>query len=50
MNSNLDSNKRLAADFFGCFSNGDVDGALARMSEDSTWWIPGDPAVTRLRA
>jgi ketosteroid isomerase-like protein len=44
--NSISDNKRLAAEFFGCFTHGDVDGALARMSDDATWWIAGDPAVT----
>ena len=36
-----EENKRIAADFFGRFSASDVAGALAMMSEDATWRIPG---------
>jgi uncharacterized protein (DUF924 family)/ketosteroid isomerase-like protein len=34
----------LAQRFFDCFSAGDLPGALATLSDDATWWIPGDPA------
>ncbi len=37
--------KRIAADFFGRFTANDVAGALAMMSEDATWWIPGKPEL-----
>src|SRR5262249_28758775 len=39
----LEQNKKLATDFFARFSASDVDGALALMGEDATWWLPGKP-------
>lgn len=38
-----DENKALAAEFFARFTAGDIDGALATMNDDATWWIPGKP-------
>lgn len=34
-------NKAVAHKFFERFSAGDVEGALATMTDDSNWWIPG---------
>lgn len=42
---NLESNKKLAADFFAHFKRKDVAGALAMMTDDATWWIGGKPAL-----
>jgi len=36
-------NKQLAREFFTCFTTGDIAGALARMTDDATWWLPGKP-------
>src|SRR5437016_12296423 len=36
-----DETKRLAADFFAALSAGDIDGALARMTDHATWWMAG---------
>jgi ketosteroid isomerase-like protein len=38
-----ESNRRLAAEFFEHFGAGDVDGAVAMMSDDVQWWIAGKP-------
>lgn len=38
-----EQNKQIAREFFARFSAGDVTGALALMSEDCTWLIPGKP-------
>jgi uncharacterized protein len=36
-----EENKAVAFRFFERFSASDIDGALATMTDDSTWWIPG---------
>ena len=36
-------NKALAHEFFALFSTGDIAGALATMTDDATWLIPGKP-------
>jgi len=36
-------NKQLAREFFACFTTGDIAGALDRMTDDATWWLPGKP-------
>ena len=36
-------NKQLAARFFERFDANDIDGALALMSDDATWWLAGKP-------
>jgi len=38
---NTDRNKAAARSFFERFSAGDIEGALALMTEDATWRIPG---------
>ncbi|WP_158513878.1 nuclear transport factor 2 family protein [Ramlibacter tataouinensis] len=38
---NADHNRAVAQRFFELFSASDIDGALALMSEDATWQIPG---------
>lgn len=39
----IDQNKQTVTDFFEHFSKGDIDGALAMMTDDATWWIAGKP-------
>ena len=34
-------NKAIARQFFERFTASDIEGALALMSDDATWWIPG---------
>ena len=34
-------NKAVAFRFFERFTASDIDGALATMAQDATWWIPG---------
>ena len=34
-------NKAIAHQFFACFTANDIDGALATMTGNATWWIPG---------
>jgi hypothetical protein len=41
-----DSNKATALQFFQRFSASDVDGALATLSDDATWQLPGSPDRT----
>ena len=36
-------NKSVARDFFARFSASDIEGALALMTDDATWLIPGKP-------
>ena len=36
-----DRNKAVARQFFERFTASDIDGALALMTDDATWWIPG---------
>jgi ketosteroid isomerase-like protein len=38
---NTNSNRATAKRFFELFSASDIDGALALMTEDATWQIPG---------
>jgi ketosteroid isomerase-like protein len=38
---NFENNRATAVRFFELFSANDIDGALALMTEDSTWRIPG---------
>jgi ketosteroid isomerase-like protein len=38
---NVDHNRAAAKRFFELFSASDIDGALALMTEDATWRIPG---------
>jgi uncharacterized protein len=37
----IEENKDVAARFLARFTAGDVDGALAMMTDDATWWLPG---------
>lgn len=37
----IEENKAVAARFLAHFTDGDVDGALAMMTDDATWWLPG---------
>lgn len=37
----IEENKRLAEEFFARYSEGDIAGSLAMMSDDVTWWIAG---------
>lgn len=34
--------KELVSKFFEYFSNGDIDDAFALVSDDASWWVPGD--------
>ncbi len=36
-----EENKAVAFTFFERFTASDIEGALATMTDDSTWWIPG---------
>ena len=38
-----EANRRLAVEFFDCFSSGNADAAVAMMSDDVRWWIAGKP-------
>jgi ketosteroid isomerase-like protein len=37
----LEENKQIAGEFLARFTASDVDGALAAMTDDATWWIAG---------
>jgi hypothetical protein len=39
----VEHNKRVAAEFFARFSSSDIAGALATMTDDASWRIPGKP-------
>ena len=39
-------NKAVAREFFERFSASDIAGALALMTDDATWWIPGTKALS----
>jgi ketosteroid isomerase-like protein len=41
--ASVEDNKKLATEFLARFSANDIDGALATMSDDATWWIAGKP-------
>lgn len=41
--SHREDTKSLARAFFACFDANDIDGALALMSEDATYWLAGKP-------
>ena len=43
MTMNPEQNKAIAYDFFARFSASDLAGALAMMTDDATWLIPGKP-------
>ena len=38
-------NKATAREFFARFSASDIPGAMALMTDDATWWIPGKPEL-----
>ena len=42
---NLETNKKLVADFFACFGRKEVAKALDMMTSDATWWIGGKPRL-----
>lgn len=35
-------NKELVSSFFSHFSSGNIDEAFALVSDDASWWVPGD--------
>ncbi|MEO8670676.1 MAG: nuclear transport factor 2 family protein [Tahibacter sp.] len=37
----IEDNKAIACEFFERFTASDIEGALATMTDDATWWIPG---------
>lgn len=39
----LERNRSTAREFFARFSASDIEGALALMTDDATWLIPGKP-------
>ena len=39
----IEQNKKLASEFFACFSANDIAGALDMLAHDATWWLPGKP-------
>jgi hypothetical protein len=42
---NPTDNRSAATEFFNRFSANDIAGALALLTEDATWWIPGRPGA-----
>jgi uncharacterized protein len=38
-----EANKRLVMDFLGHYAGGRYAAALAMLSEDARWWLPGHP-------
>lgn len=44
----IEENKALVKDFLACFGKADLDGVLARMADDCTWWIGGKPELFAL--
>ena len=38
-------NKAVAAELCARFSASDIPGVLALMTDDATWWIPGEPGT-----
>jgi len=36
------ANKELVSRFFRLFNSGDVDAAFVLVSDDVSWWVPGD--------
>ena len=47
--SSTSDNRRLAAEFFGCFASGDVDGAMARMADDVIWRVVAGGGMDKKR-
>ncbi len=39
--TDTEANKALVTRFLAAFSKGDVDGLVAMMSDDATWWVSG---------
>ena len=39
----IENNKKVASEFLSRLSDRDIDGALAMMADDATWWIAGKP-------
>ena len=39
----IENNKKLASELLSRLSDKDIDGALAMMADDATWWIAGKP-------
>ena len=37
----MTDSKAIVREFFETFSRGDIDGVMARMTEDATWWVAG---------
>jgi uncharacterized protein len=42
----VDQNKATAREFFARFSASDIPGAMATMTDDATWRIPGKPELS----
>jgi ketosteroid isomerase-like protein len=43
--SDVRTPQQVVEDFFGALGSGDTTGAIAALSEDVTWFVPGDRAV-----
>lgn len=44
----IEDNKRLVKEFLARFGEADLEGALAMMTDDCTWWIGGKPELFAL--
>ena len=44
----LEQNKQAAMEFFRRFDADDIDGALATMADDVSWWLAGKPSRFRV--
>lgn len=45
---NTNSNPTIVREFFAALGRGDIDGALASMTEDATFWIAGSTGMSGL--
>jgi uncharacterized protein len=43
----LEENKRLVANYLDRFQERDIQGLLATMTDDATWWVNGRPELYR---
>jgi len=43
---NIEDNKRVVSEFFSRLTASDIEGALAMMTDDATWWIAGKAGTT----
>ena len=43
---NIEDNKRVVSELFSRLTGSDIEGALAMMTDDATWWIAGKAGTT----